>query len=97
MRVSATMVHLKKDLGGIHFAPDFLTLCMCSISADAMHDMPGRGGGMSPETFAMMGFMLMPMLFVLYGVMERLNRRRQITQVAPWPISFASTCLEERE
>uniref|UniRef100_A0A6T8P5E9 Small integral membrane protein 14 n=1 Tax=Hemiselmis andersenii TaxID=464988 RepID=A0A6T8P5E9_HEMAN len=53
--------------------------------------MPGnRGEAMSPEAFAMMGFMLMPMMFVMFGLMQRLGRRRQITEgsgKAPGPES----------
>jgi hypothetical protein len=51
--------------------------------ADAPHGLP-RGTNneqMDPETFLFLGFMVLPMLFVLYGLFQRMGRRRQITQV----------------
>jgi hypothetical protein len=51
--------------------------------------------GMDTETFMMTGFMILPMLFVLYGLMQRMNQRqRALPPVhSPPPFPFpANSC-----
>jgi hypothetical protein len=50
-----------------------------------MGRLPGENDdAMDTETFMMAGFMILPMLFVLFGLMQRMNqRRRELPPVRP--------------
>eukprot|EP00293_Proteomonas_sulcata_P016484 CAMPEP_0184311106 /NCGR_PEP_ID=MMETSP1049-20130417/38105_1 /TAXON_ID=77928 /ORGANISM="Proteomonas sulcata, Strain CCMP704" /LENGTH=107 /DNA_ID=CAMNT_0026626137 /DNA_START=54 /DNA_END=377 /DNA_ORIENTATION=+ len=52
---------------------------------DAMHEIPGQNNEpMDPETFMLFGFMILPMLFILFGLYQRLGqRRRELPQGKP--------------
>jgi hypothetical protein len=49
-----------------------------AVCADNMGRLPGENDdAMDTETFMMAGFMILPMLFVLFGLMQRMNQRRR--------------------
>jgi hypothetical protein len=51
---------------------------------DNMLQLPNQGGAsMDSETFMLMGFMLLPMLFVMFGLMQRMQGRRRPELPAP--------------
>jgi hypothetical protein len=56
-----------------------------AVCADNMGRLPGENDdAMDTETFMMAGFMILPMLFVLFGLMQRMNqRRRELPPVRP--------------
>lgn len=57
-----------------------------------MHGLPGEATteAMDTETFMMTGFMILPMLFVLFGLMQRMNqRRRALPPVLPPPLPLS--------
>eukprot|EP00292_Cryptomonas_paramecium_P017571 CAMPEP_0113712774 /NCGR_PEP_ID=MMETSP0038_2-20120614/31587_1 /TAXON_ID=2898 /ORGANISM="Cryptomonas paramecium" /LENGTH=105 /DNA_ID=CAMNT_0000639355 /DNA_START=9 /DNA_END=326 /DNA_ORIENTATION=+ /assembly_acc=CAM_ASM_000170 len=48
----------------------------CTV--DRPHDIPGhQPEPMDTETFLFMGFMIVPLLFVLWGLFQRMGRRRR--------------------
>ncbi len=52
--------------------------------ADPMHQLPNQSGGeMDSETFMMMGFMVLPMLFIMFGLMQRMQGRRRELPAPP--------------
>jgi hypothetical protein len=55
--------------------------------ADPTHNIPGqRNEPMDTETFLFMGFMILPLLFVLWGLFQRMGRRqRELPQVGRPP------------
>ena len=57
--------------------------------ADPMHQLPNQSGGeMDSETFMMMGFMVLPMLFIMFGLMQRMQGRRR--ELPAPPVSHAA-------
>ena len=51
--------------------------------SDAIHPIPGQivDSNNETEAFLYFGFMILPIHFVLYGILQRLDRRRQMAQV----------------
>ena len=53
-------------------------------SEGPMHQLPNQSGGeMDSETFMLMGFMVLPMLFLMFGAMQRLQGQRRRELPAP--------------
>jgi hypothetical protein len=49
-----------------------------------MHQLPNQSGGeMDSETFLLMGFMVLPMLFIMFGLMQRMQSRRRELPAPP--------------
>jgi len=58
-----------------------------------MHQLPNQSGGeMDSETFLLMGFMVLPMLFVMFGLMQRMQGRRR--ELPAPPVSISPPCLQ---
>ena len=54
------------------------------MHTDAMHQLPNQSGGeMDSETFLLMGFMVLPMLFIMFGLMQRMQSRRRELPAPP--------------
>jgi hypothetical protein len=57
-----------------------------------MHQLPNQSGGeMDSDTFLLMGFMVLPMLFIMFGLMQRMQQRRRELPAPPvgWPRACA--------
>jgi len=53
-------------------------------SEDPMHQLPNQSGGeMDSDTFLLMGFMVLPMLFIMFGLMQRMQQRRRELPAPP--------------
>ena len=54
-----------------------------------MHQLPNQSWGeMDSETFLLMGFMVLPMLFIMFGLMQRMQGR--LRELPAPPVSHAA-------